>query len=156
MYSEEDLRLHLDRAAIQAVLVRYVNANGADDFDGMAACFAEDGGMEGGQSGGRAALRERFSTIRPRSCVMWSVDKIVKTQHLLTNVEIDVQKDDATSFCGATTYVLAERAGEPLVIVRGITYTDTFVRSEDEGWLIKNRTHDLIWSYETPALTGVH
>ncbi|MET0830392.1 MAG: nuclear transport factor 2 family protein [Microbacterium sp.] len=152
MYTEKDLEQHLDRAAIEAVLVRYVNSNGRDDFDAMAECFTENGGMGDGPPEGRARLRERFATIRARTLAMWNVEVIHRTQHLLTNVEIELRGDEATSFCSAFTSIVAERNGTPVLIQRGITYTDRFIRT-DEGWRIRHRTHDLKWETEGVFVT---
>lgn len=152
MYTEGDVAQHLDRAAIEAVLVRYVNSNGRDDFDAMAECFTEDGGMGEGVPEGRASLRERFATIRARTLAMWNVEVIRRTQHLLTNVEIELRGDEANSFCSAFTSIVAERGGMPVVIQRGITYTDSFVRTE-QGWRISHRTHDLKWETEGILIT---
>lgn len=152
MTTTNELQEHLDRAAIEAVLVRYVNSNGRDDFDAMADCFTEDGGMGDGPPEGRASLRQRFATIRTRSLGLWNVDVIHRTQHLLTNVEVDVRGDEASSFCGAFTTIVADRDGDQIVIQRGITYTDDFVRTA-EGWKIQNRIHDLKWETEGNLVT---
>ncbi|MDF3309656.1 nuclear transport factor 2 family protein [Rhodococcus sp. T2V] len=152
MSTTDDLQDYLDRAAIEAVLVRYVNSNGRDDFDAMAECFTVDGGMGDGPPAGRDGLRERFASIRSRSLPLWQVDAIHRTQHLLTNVEIHLRGDEATSFCGAFTTIVATRDNQDIVVQRGITYTDDFVRTP-EGWRIRKRIHDLKWETEGDLVT---
>jgi hypothetical protein len=145
--ASDEVKALLDRSAIEAVQVRYVNANDADDWDGMAQCFAEDGRMGEGSAVGPAALRENFSGMRARSTTLMPLDRVVRTQHLIANSEAEVQGDIATAFCAATAYIVGERDGAEVLLVRGITYTDDFVRTA-EGWRIKKRQHALKWMYE--------
>ncbi|MDF3309653.1 nuclear transport factor 2 family protein [Rhodococcus sp. T2V] len=140
-----------DRAAIEAVLIRYVNANDADDWAGMTACFTESARWGDLPPQGRAGLLERFSTMRTRAAEMMPIDDVRSAQHAVSNVEITVDGDTATSYCLATAYLLGPRGDREVLLVRGITYRDYLVRT-DEGWLIDHRQHQLNWMFEAAPL----
>lgn len=140
-----ELQQLIDKAAIHEALIRYTNANDADDWAAMAACFAENGRF--GSNVGRAALAESFSGMRTRARGM-NVDAVDQGIHLLSNIEIKVDGDHAKSYCAAVVYLLAHRGEQVVLLVRGITYHDDFERTNGQ-WLIASRTHSLKWMYET-------
>lgn len=43
---------------------------------------------------------------------------------MLSNFEITVDGDTASSFCACRVYIVGSRGGEPIMLIRGITYTD--------------------------------
>lgn len=140
----QPLQEMLDKSAIHETLIRYVNANDADDWPAMAACFTENGRM--GSSIGRAALTELFSGMRSRGTLM-GVDVIDRGMHMVTNVEIKVEGERARSYCAALIYLTAHRGSDVVLLVRGVTYTDELAK-EDGRWRIASRTHSLKWMYE--------
>jgi 3-phenylpropionate/cinnamic acid dioxygenase small subunit len=151
--SMTDLQEIADRMAIEARLIRYVNANDADDWEGMVECFADDASWGDGPAETREALLERFSTMRTRSSNIMPIDRVRTAQHLITNVEIELDGDVATSTCAATAYLVGPRGENEVLLVRGIVYTDRLVRNE-RGWLIQNRKHQLKWMYEGDLVAG--
>lgn len=152
--NEAKLQELLDRSAIEEVLIRYVNRNDANDWDGMVQCFTEDGGWAHDPGAGRAKLREGFSRMREMSSTMMPIDRVERCQHAVSNVEIKIDGDTATAFCLARAYLYGPRGDDYVMLVRGITYTDRLVRTA-EGWLIKERAHDLVWMFEAPPVEGV-
>lgn len=148
-----DLQQIADRIEIEARLIRYVNANDADDWEGMVDCFAEGASWGDGQPETREALLERFSTMRTRSSNIMPIDRVRTAQHLISNVEITLDGDVAMSTCAATAYLVGPRGDDEILLVRGIVYTDRLVRT-DRGWLIQNRHHQLKWMYEGDLVAG--
>jgi len=166
--TEMHLRDLLDRDAIERLLIRYCNATDAGDWDAVAECFAEDGGWAHRPGEGRERLRETFkqmfmrrsapapstasTPLNPATQVA-PIDRVEKEQHILSNIEIDVDGDTASSFCAARVYIVGGRGEEPVLLMRGITYTDQLVRTA-EGWKIKERAHYLVWMAETTPIEG--
>jgi hypothetical protein len=134
----------LDRDEIASALVRYCNANDADDWEGMASVFVAEG---------REARAEAFSRIRERATTLMPIEHIDREQHILSNIEVSVDGDTASSFSAARVYIVGTRGGEPILLMRGITYTDTWVRATD-GWKISDRKHHLVWMTETKPIEG--
>ena len=134
----------LDRDEITAALVRYCNANDADDWDGMASVFVAEG---------REARAKAFSGIREMATTLMPIEHIDREQHILSNVEVSVDGDTASSFSAARVYIVGTRGGEPVLLMRGITYTDQWVRAAD-GWKIAERKHHLVWMTETKPIEG--
>ena len=143
--SETRLSNLLDRDEIASALVRYCNANDADDWEGMASVFVAEG---------REARAEAFSHIREMATKLMPIEHIDREQHILSNVEISVDGDAASSFSAARVYIVGTRGGEPVLLMRGITYTDRWVRAADR-WKIAEREHHLVWMTETKPIEGI-
>ncbi|MET0896028.1 MAG: nuclear transport factor 2 family protein [Acidimicrobiia bacterium] len=134
----------LDRDEIERLLIRYCNTNDADDWAGMASCYVEEG---------REARTEGFSKIRDIATTMMPIDHIDHEQHIVSNVEITLDGDTASSFCAARVYIVGTLADEPHFLMRGITYKDKLVRTS-EGWRISERAHHLEWMIESKPVEG--
>lgn len=133
-----------DRDEIEQLLIRYCNANDSDDWDGMASVFTEEQ---------RTERAERYSKIRTLATTLMPIEKIKVEQHMLSNIEIKVDGDTATAFSACRVYIVGTRGDEPVMLIRGITYTDELVRTA-EGWRIKERVHYLVWMTETKPIEG--
>ena len=142
--SETRLSNLLDRDEIASALVRYCNANDGDDWEGMASVFVAEG---------REARAKAFSGIREMATKLMPIEHIDREQHILSNIEVSVHGDTASSFSAARVYIVGTRGGEPVLLMRGITYTDTWVRATD-GWKISDRKHHLVWMTETKPIEG--
>src|SRR5262249_39587306 len=125
--TETRLRDLLDRDEIQRLLIRYCNANDADDWPGMAAVYTADQGE---------ARAKGFSGIRQMATKMMPIEHIDREQHMLSNFEISVDGDAASAFSACRVYIVGTRGGEPILLIRGITYTDKLVRTP-KGWRIQ-------------------
>ncbi|MFN3231606.1 MAG: nuclear transport factor 2 family protein [Alphaproteobacteria bacterium] len=87
--SQEDLLAEMvDHYAIKKLMVRYAERIDANDPEGAAACFAEDGiGHYWGEYQGRDAIAERLVDI---------LDAFAATSHHLSNVMLEIDGDTAT------------------------------------------------------------
>jgi uncharacterized protein (TIGR02246 family) len=95
MNADRILREMADKQAIQELMARYAERIDANDPEGAAACFAEDGlGVYWRDCVGRAAIAERLAGI---------LDAFHATSHHLSNVLIELDGDRAT----AQSYVYA-------------------------------------------------
>jgi len=72
------------------------------------------------------------------------------TTHLIGNTRIQVKDNTAcTAMFSVANCVVAN---EPKILVRGIRYEDNLVRSDEAGWLIKDRVHIPQWQYEVASV----
>lgn len=95
MSMEATIRELADKQAIQELMAHYADRIDANDPEGAARCFAEDGiGIYWGETVGRRAIADRLSGI---------LDRFHATSHHLSNVQIRLNGDRAT----AQSYVYA-------------------------------------------------
>ena len=86
---DETIRELLDLRAIEQLMVRYADRIDANDPEGAAACFAQDGiGNYWGKFQGRNEITARLSKI---------LDRFSATSHHLTNVNIRLDGNRATA-----------------------------------------------------------
>jgi 3-phenylpropionate/cinnamic acid dioxygenase small subunit len=137
----------LDERSIIDVCVRYATAIDDRDWDRLRSCFLPDAvGVyhPERQLRGYPAIDDAIRT---------AVTPLTRTQHLVTNPEIDLDGDEAASRC----YLHAQhvRAGVPggeQFVIAG-RYSDRFVRTA-EGWRIRERRLDRWWTAGNPAVTA--
>ena len=92
---DEAIQELLDLRAIEQLMVRYADRIDANDPEGAAACFAEEGvGKYWGEFRGRKEIAARLARI---------LDTFAATSHHLSNVNIRLDGDQAT----AMSYVYA-------------------------------------------------
>ena len=121
---EKAIQELLDKQAIKELMIRYAERIDANDPEGAAACFAEDGvGDYWGAYKGREKIAARLATI---------LDDYSATTHQLTNAAIKVDGNQAT----AMSYVyafhrMADGTGETLDYWG--RWIDKLVKT-DEGW----------------------
>lgn len=138
---DESLR---DRLAIQDVLVRYGTALDDRDWDRLATCFRPDVVSNYGS-------RERRGYAEIEQLCRRALEPIDLSQHFISNFEIRIDGDRATSRC----YVLAQHVketapGGPHYLLGGI-YSDELIRTAD-GWRITARAFRATWTEGNPSV----
>ena len=118
----------LDLRAIEQLMVRYADRIDANDAEGAAACFAEDGvGKYWGEFKGRKEIARRLGKILK----MFSA-----TSHHLSNVSIRLDGDRATAMSYVYAFHRMADTNDPMHYWG--RWVDRLVRTE-EGWLLAER-----------------
>ena len=118
----------LDFRAIEHLMVRYADRIDANDPEGAAACFAEDGiGKYWGECRGRKEIAARLGKI---------LDLFSSTSHHLSNVSIHLDGDRATAMSYVYAFHRMADTGDPLHYWG--RWVDRLVRV-DEGWRFAER-----------------
>ena len=118
----------LDIHAIQQLMVRYADRIDANDPEGAAACYTEDGiGEYWGTFHGREEISEVLSVI---------LSMFSTTSHHLTNTSINLEGDQATAMSYVYAFHRMANTDEPLHYWG--RWVDRLVRT-DEGWLFAKR-----------------
>jgi ketosteroid isomerase-like protein len=142
----DQLSVLADKQAITDVVHRYGYALDGRDYDLLRTCFLPDVvGYYGGDPlrGYEAVEQLCRNTLEPMSV----------SQHLIGNVFVTVDGDDATSTCYLhAQHVLPDTPGGDQFIFAG-RYLDKLVRTPD-GWRIAERTLEAMWSSGNAAVLG--
>jgi uncharacterized protein (TIGR02246 family) len=118
----------LDLRAIEQLMVHYADRIDANDPEGAAACFAEDGiGNYWGKFQGRKEIAARLSKI---------LDRFSATSHHLSNVSIQLDGDQATSMAYVYAFHRMADTNDPMHYWG--RWVDRLVRL-DEGWRFAER-----------------
>ena len=118
----------LDFRAIEQLMVRYAHCIDANDPEGAAACFTEDGiGKYWGVSKGRKEIAARLAKI---------LDLFSATSHHLSNINIQLDGDQATAMSYVYAYHRMAETNEPMHYWG--RWVDRLVRV-DGGWLLAER-----------------
>jgi hypothetical protein len=118
----------LDLRAIEQLMIRYADRIDADDPEGAAACFAEDGvGKYWGEYRGRKEIAARLSKI---------LELFAATSHHLSNVSIQLHGDRATAM--SYVYAFHRMAGTNDPMHYWGRWVDRLIRVK-EGWLFAER-----------------
>ena len=118
----------LDIHAIQQLMARYADRIDANDPEGAAACFAEDGiGEYWGTFRGRQEISEILSVI---------LSMFSATSHHLTNTSINLEGDQATAM--SYVYAFHRMADTNEALHYWGRWVDRLKRT-DEGWLFAER-----------------
>jgi len=127
----------LDKNAIEQVLVRYCDAADTADESLMRSVFHADGTDEhAGMFSGT------INELAPKMAQMHK--KFSFTQHLVSNIDIDVEANNARSRCKVTAHHRYEQEGKLYHLVAGGRYIDTFEK-RDGVWRIAHRTTYMDW-----------
>lgn len=125
---EKALQKLLDIHAIEQLMVRYADRIDANDPEGAAACYAEDGiGKYWGTFQGRQEISEVLLVI---------LSMFSTTSHHLSNIDIDVDGDQATAMSYVYAFHRMADTDEPLHYWG--RWVDRLIRT-DEGWLFAER-----------------
>jgi uncharacterized protein (TIGR02246 family) len=136
------LREVQDRAAIEALMWRYVRALDTFDPDAYASVFTQDGQFGNGPNAtkGRAALRDMVAGLRSgREARAAAGETVAPLQHVIANSRLEFINDDEALFhsywmtLGGSTG--AGTRPNVLAAGRGV---DHLVRIDGQ-WLIRNR-----------------
>ncbi len=128
----------IDYRAIEQLMIRYAERIDANDPEGAAACFTEDGiGNYWKLYKGREAIAGVLTMI---------LDLFSVTSHHLTNSNITLKGDEATGMAYVYAFHRMAANNEPLHYWG--RWIDRFKRT-DEGWLIAERQVVGIGAIET-------
>jgi uncharacterized protein (TIGR02246 family) len=118
----------LDLRAIEQLMVRYADRIDANDPEGAATCFAEDGvGKYWGEYRGRKDIAARLGKI---------LKLFSTTSHHLSNVSIQLDGDQATAMSYVYAFHRMADTNDPMHYWG--RWVDRLVRTE-EGWLFAER-----------------
>jgi len=137
-YSPQDLA---DRAEIQDVIVRYGWAIDTKDWDLLDTCFTADAEVDyssnpGGKKGPYTQIRSWLEKM---------ISAFPVTQHLMSNIAVELDGDRATTRTMVTNpQGAATREGPLHFFYVGGRYDDDFVRTAD-GWKIARRVETTLW-----------
>lgn len=130
----------LDRLEIESVLRRYAWALDAREFDRLDDVFTHDASLDyttaGGIKGSYGEVKAWLARVLPHFAAY---------QHLISNVEVTVSGDTATSRAAFYNPMGHDRAdGTRAYFHCGGEYHDHWVRTDD-GWRIDDRFEQSIW-----------
>jgi 3-phenylpropionate/cinnamic acid dioxygenase small subunit len=144
---DPQVRELLDERAIADVCVRYASAIDDRDWDRLRSCFLPDA------VGIYHADRPLVGYEAIEQAIRTAVMPLSRTQHLVSNVTIALDGDEATGQCYLHAQHVREGVpgGEKFVIAG--RYSDRFARTDD-GWRIRERRLDRWWTKGNPAVTA--
>ena len=137
-YTPQDLA---DRAEIHDVIVRYGWAIDTKDWALLDTCFTTDAEVDyssnpGGKQGPYAQIRSWLEKM---------ISAFPVTQHLMSNIDVQLAGDRATTRTMVTNPEgAATREGGLHFFFVGARYDDEFVRT-DKGWKIAKRVETTLW-----------
>jgi hypothetical protein len=123
---EQRIRRLEDRAELEELAVRYFRSADDDDFEAMAACFAEDATFSAGSFGGAEGRENVVEMLRGQR------EHMTKSVHTFDTMLLDFKGDDEAS--GVIGAHLEIGIGGTTVWA-AVRYYDEFVRG-DGGWEI--------------------
>jgi 3-phenylpropionate/cinnamic acid dioxygenase small subunit len=131
----------VDRLAINDVIVRYAWAIDTKDWAALDTVFLPDAWLDYSSNPGGAA--GHYAEIR--AWLEKSLAPFPVTQHLVTNIDVTVDGDHATSRTMVYNPMgAATREGPLHYFFLGGRYDDELVRTPD-GWRIAKRVESLLW-----------
>ena len=130
-----------NRLEIEDVLTRYAWSIDTASWDGLDDVFTPDAFIDytsaGGIKGQYPEIKEWLSSVLPH---------FPAYQHLVTNKDIQIDGDTATSRCQFYNPMAQKAAdGSTSMFFVGGEYRDKFVRTAD-GWRIKERIEHSVWT----------
>jgi 3-phenylpropionate/cinnamic acid dioxygenase small subunit len=130
-----------DRAEIHDVIVRYGWAIDTKDWDLLDTCFTADAYVD--YSSNPGGKEGPYTQIRSWLEKMMSAFPV--TQHLMSNIDVQLDGDRATARTMVTNPQGAATRDGPLhFFFVGGRYDDEFVRTAD-GWRIAKRVETTLW-----------
>ena len=129
-----------DRLEIEDVLTRYAWSIDGGEFDGLDQVFTPDAFVDytsaGGIKGNYPEIKKWLSTVLPH---------FPAYQHFVTNKDIRIEGDTATSRAGFYNPMAQAKEGGLSFFFVGGEYHDKLVRTPD-GWRIKERIEKTVWA----------
>lgn len=136
-----------DTLEIQAVLNKYATSLDTRDWQRLATCFTKDAVGDYGLLG----LQEGYAAIE--ELIKGVLTKLDVSQHFISNHEIELAGDTATSRCYLQAqHVRRNTKGGDNYLVAGL-YLDSWVRTPD-GWRISERQLKMTWFEGNPAVVA--
>lgn len=121
--------------AIENLIARYAELVDDGDFAGLGALLADAVFVGGGEPvRGSAAIEEMF-----RETVVVHDDGTPRTQHVTTNVVVEVDEHAGTAVARSYVTVLQALPELPLQTIAAGRYHDRFARGEDGRWRFAER-----------------
>ncbi|MFN2426164.1 MAG: nuclear transport factor 2 family protein [Candidatus Binatia bacterium] len=140
MDSSTEIRRISDHLAIQDVLHRYSTAIDTKDFELLDEVFTVDGVADYTASGG---IRGTLPEIKAWLAGALGIFTVI--QHLVTNVAVDVDGDEATTVCYLFNPLGYPREdGRTEMLYCGGLYRDRLVRTA-AGWRIRERVIETLY-----------
>jgi hypothetical protein len=135
-----------DRLEIESVLSAYAWALDSKEFDGLDAVFTPDASLDyttaGGIKGAYPEVKAWLASVLPH---------FPAYQHLISNVEVTIDGDTATSRAAFYNPMGHDKAGKRVYFHCGGEYHDRWRRTQD-GWRITDRFEQTVWmDGELPA-----
>jgi 3-phenylpropionate/cinnamic acid dioxygenase small subunit len=139
----------LDRQAITDLIHAY--ASGADDkdYERLLSVFAPDARTESaaGVLEGLEAIRASMSPeALAKARAASSGLQFDRSTHQMANIVITLEGDRAHAESSALVYLVGPKEGRDVIVIRGVRYSDDFVRLA-EGWRIIRRVHAAVWHF---------
>ncbi len=143
--SDESLESLRDRLAIQDLLIRYGTSLDAKDWQRLSTCFLPDAVADYG------TLGEHKGYAKIEQICRNALEPLDGSQHYITNFEIEVQDDSATSHCYLMAQHIRNSAQDGPHFVLAGTYRDELVRTP-QGWRITRRELKTTWTEGNPKV----
>lgn len=134
------------RVQIEDVVKKYATAVDERDWQKLAECFTEEAI---GNYIGMAYLEGR------QAIVDWVASKVGNaelTMHVMSNIEVTVAGERASSRCYGTAYLKFPSGPGSVLATRGIVYTDELKLVHGQ-WRISQRTHEARFMTYAPELS---
>jgi len=138
-----------DRLEIQDLLTSYCTAIDTKRFDELDSVFVSDAFIDYTSAGGVKGLLPEVKKWLSEVLNMFPM-----TQHIVSNFEISVDGDEATSRCAFYNPMglpPAERTESLQLMFFGGYYNDKLIRTSN-GWRISQRIEESTWDYGRPQV----
>jgi 3-phenylpropionate/cinnamic acid dioxygenase small subunit len=128
-----------DRQEIEDVLIAYTHSLDRRDWAALEKCFTPEATTYYGELGGSNDNRDEIVDTCKQA-----LEPIEASQHLVSNLIIEVDGDSATAVCYLNgLHATKGTPGGDVCTVFG-TYSDRLTRT-DEGWRISHRELEIGW-----------
>lgn len=139
-----------DHIEIQQLMVRYANALDFHEFERLDSVFTPDAYLDYTAFGGIAGHYPEIKTWLPDA-----LGRFVSYQHLVGNIEVDIQGDRATARTACYNPMvikLPPKGNSPFFL--GFWYEDELVHTAD-GWRISQRIEKRSYAFNRPLLMRI-
>jgi hypothetical protein len=135
-----------DRIEINDLLIAYCTAIDSKQFGDLDNIFVPDALIDYSAFGG---VKGTFSEAK--SYLQKALKMFPNHQHLLSNIQVNIQGDTATSrcMCHNPMVIPGEKEGETQTAFFGLWYNDKLMRSKD-GWRIQERVIEGCYVHNLP------
>ena len=140
-----DVERMVHRASVREVLEAYMAATDRWDYPAIAACFTADADVE-------------IDGVEPhrftggQEVAEWMSKFGHATTHTVSSCEIVLSGDEAHADTFGMAVLIHGPSGPGSVLVAGVRYVDTLVRTE-AGWRITKRQHTIGWQFNASRET---
>ena len=137
-----------DRLEIQELIARYSYALDSRDFDALDDLFTPDAILDYRATGAIRGSLEEMKAFVTDAFTMFDA-----TQHLTTQTTLRFDADGNTAYGKSACHNPMVFGGDnkPKMMVLGLWYVDTFVRTPD-GWRFQERTEEQLYSSIVPKV----